>query len=387
MILLPENSFVNPVWRNFGREIWVIVAKSFGVERVGRKRRICPDDYRTPHIDLLYGRDGWVEHVDNKIRYQYDVTKCMFSIGNITEKLRIAQMDCKGKTVVDMFAGIGYFTLPYLVHAHAAHVYAIDWNPDALEALLRNLYVNKVADRCTVIQGDARKVCPAFAGEHVNLGLLPTAKHLWLTGAKALKPSGGVMHIHDTVTSAKMERKTSLPAIPLALNGKEENVCEPKTRAKPMPKQLSLCKAEDFEKLESESSSSEHKPTENGVAVVENGEGAEENSDKFTDEPPFDGGTGRKGKFRRAASILEEMESKPRHEPVVCDEFRFEFWDKLDPAWRKFSMDAAIRMTGYLNNLHEDLNWQCKILRIGKVKSYAPHVDHVVLDLECRPVE
>ena len=38
-------------------------------------------------------------------RYEFDVTKCMFSAGNITEKLRVAGFDCSGETVVDLYAG------------------------------------------------------------------------------------------------------------------------------------------------------------------------------------------------------------------------------------------------------------------------------------------
>ena len=41
----------------------------------------------------------------------------MFSSGNITEKMRVAKFDCTGQVVVDLYAGIGYYTLPYLVHA------------------------------------------------------------------------------------------------------------------------------------------------------------------------------------------------------------------------------------------------------------------------------
>lgn len=37
--------------------------------------------------------------------YEFDVTKCMFSAGNITEKLRVAGFDCRGETVVDLYAG------------------------------------------------------------------------------------------------------------------------------------------------------------------------------------------------------------------------------------------------------------------------------------------
>ena len=36
----------------------------------------------------------------------YDVTKCMFSSGNITEKLRIAAWHCVGETIVDLYAGM-----------------------------------------------------------------------------------------------------------------------------------------------------------------------------------------------------------------------------------------------------------------------------------------
>ena len=41
----------------------------------------------------------------------------MFSVGNITEKQRVGKFNCKGQTIVDLFAGIGYFTLSYLIHA------------------------------------------------------------------------------------------------------------------------------------------------------------------------------------------------------------------------------------------------------------------------------
>ena len=62
---------------------------------------------------MLYDSDSndlnntWVTHVDNGIKYSWDISKCMFSIGNITEKLRVAKFNCEGETVVDLFAGCG----------------------------------------------------------------------------------------------------------------------------------------------------------------------------------------------------------------------------------------------------------------------------------------
>jgi tRNA G37 N-methylase Trm5 len=53
----------------------------------------------------------------------FDVTKSMFASGNGTERMRVARFPAAGETIVDLYAGIGYFTLPYLIHARAAKVH------------------------------------------------------------------------------------------------------------------------------------------------------------------------------------------------------------------------------------------------------------------------
>lgn len=44
----------------------------------------------------------------------------MFSAGNITEKLRVSQFDCRGETVVDLYAGemILFFIFIFLLFLH-----------------------------------------------------------------------------------------------------------------------------------------------------------------------------------------------------------------------------------------------------------------------------
>ena len=158
LILLPEKSFTLDTWQQFGVELWQVVAKSLGAARLAKKSTIRSDGYRTPKVNLLYGDDSWVMHIDNGIKYTFDVTKCMFSAGNITEKIRVGKFNCKGQTVVDLYAGIGYFTLPYLVHSKAAMVYACEWNDNAIEALKRNLKLNGVDKQCVIFEGDNQKV-------------------------------------------------------------------------------------------------------------------------------------------------------------------------------------------------------------------------------------
>ena len=158
LILLPNEAFRCRQWETIMSDLWEAICSCFGVCRVARQGAVKSDDFRSPQVEILKGDSGWVKHKENGITYWYDVTKCMFSSGNITEKLWIGNLDCRDEVVVDMFAGIGYFTLPYLVHAKAKHVHACEWNPDAVTALKLSLAANQVANQCTVHEGDNKEV-------------------------------------------------------------------------------------------------------------------------------------------------------------------------------------------------------------------------------------
>jgi tRNA wybutosine-synthesizing protein 3 len=63
------------------------------------------------------GDNGWVRHREAGVTYVLDVTRCMFSSGNTSERARMGRLNCSGETIVDLFAGIGYFTIPLLARA------------------------------------------------------------------------------------------------------------------------------------------------------------------------------------------------------------------------------------------------------------------------------
>ena len=147
LLLLPGTSFIDPVWEDSITEILEEICQLFRVRRVARKCPVVNDDFRSPRTDLLLGSDTWVSRKENGITYHFDITKSMFCAGNISEKLRVSRFDCRGETVVDLFAGIGYFTLPYLLHAKAQHVVACEWNPASVLALKYNLHHLGLTDR------------------------------------------------------------------------------------------------------------------------------------------------------------------------------------------------------------------------------------------------
>ena len=207
LLLIPGHSFADHRWKPLLPQLLQILCKVYNVRRVAKKHLVVNDKFRSPRTELLLGSNPWVWRKENGITYHFDVTKSMFCAGNISEKLRVSKFDCFGEVVVDLFAGIGYFTLPYLFHAKADYMYACEWNPNSVIALKHNLEKHGLTDKCTVLEGDNRLVCPHNVADRVNLGLIPQSDISWKTACQALKPTGGVLHIHGNVETKKGENK------------------------------------------------------------------------------------------------------------------------------------------------------------------------------------
>ena len=185
--------------------IWEVVARALGCNRLARQAEIDASEKRHSRAAILYARSGaaasggWTEVRDNGVVYGLDVTQVMYSSGNGTEKRRMGDVHARGETVVDLFAGIGYFTIPLLRRAGVAHLVACEWNAPAAQALRHNLRRNGVEARCEVREGDNRKMAPKGVAHRVLLGLIPTSEKSWHTAVEALRPEGGILHVHANV--------------------------------------------------------------------------------------------------------------------------------------------------------------------------------------------
>ena len=70
--------------------------------------------FRKPNnIEYVAGEEkSLVKHKEHDVVYSFDFTKIMFSQGNLSERKYLATLVKDGEIIVDMFAGIGYFSLP-----------------------------------------------------------------------------------------------------------------------------------------------------------------------------------------------------------------------------------------------------------------------------------
>ena len=194
-------------WEKFGN---VLVLKMEGIEEKEKIAKVYADVLkcksvledvegirgmeRKPIFKFIIGNDGETIHVENRIKYKFDVSKIMFSSGNIDERIRMSKIANEKDIFVDMFAGIGYFTLPVAVYGKAK-VYAIEINPIAYSYLKENIKLNKVEDRVKPILGDCRKMVPNRIANHVIMGYLNSLPFL----PYALKSINkeGIIHLHQ----------------------------------------------------------------------------------------------------------------------------------------------------------------------------------------------
>lgn len=73
---------------------------------------------REPEIEMIYGEGTRTIHKENYCKYAIDVAKVMWSKGNTGERLRMSKLPEDNETIIDMFAGIGYFTIPMALHSN-----------------------------------------------------------------------------------------------------------------------------------------------------------------------------------------------------------------------------------------------------------------------------
>jgi tRNA wybutosine-synthesizing protein 2 len=165
--------------------------------------------YRIPTVKLVWGSSHTeTMHMENGVRYLLDPQKVMFSSGNMAERKRMGLISKGDETVVDLFAGIGYFTLAMAVHSRPKKIVACEMNPVAYDYLCKNIILNNVTGIVDPLYGDNRQVAPKGCADRVLLGYLQETSTFLTVALECLRDHKGMLHYHDLLS-----RETTIPRL------------------------------------------------------------------------------------------------------------------------------------------------------------------------------
>ncbi len=164
--------------------------------------------YREPNVEIIYGeKDTETIHKENGIRFKLNLQKVMFSSGNIDERIRMAKISNKKETVVDLFAGIGYFTIPIAVYSKPKKIFACEINPISYEYLCNNISLNHVTEIVEPLLGDNKEIAPKNVADRVVMGYIRDTHKFLQIAMNCLKEHTGIIHYHDVFPDDVIPKK------------------------------------------------------------------------------------------------------------------------------------------------------------------------------------
>ena len=176
--------------------------------------------YRTRDLEVIWGDENMeTTHKESGCFFKVNPKHVFFSLRLSYERMRIAKKVLAGETIINMFSGVGCFSIIIAKMQPQTKIYSIDVNPYAFEYMKENVALNKVEGRVIPIPGDVREELKKLELEGVAdrvLMPLPEKAHSVLPLAvRTLKSgkegAGGVIHYYDVSTGRKGDDLFDVP--------------------------------------------------------------------------------------------------------------------------------------------------------------------------------
>jgi len=168
--------------------------------------------YRTRDLEVIWGDENMeTMHKESGCLFKVNPKRVFFSPRLSYERMRVASKVMAGETIINMFSGVGCFSIIIARMQPQTKIYSIDVNPYAYEYMNENVRLNRMEGRVIPILGDVREELKKSGLERVAdrvLMPLPEEAHSFLPLAvRALKldkeGAGGVIHYYDVSTGRK----------------------------------------------------------------------------------------------------------------------------------------------------------------------------------------
>jgi tRNA (guanine37-N1)-methyltransferase len=164
-------------------------------------------EFRTRQLELVYGNpETKALYKENGIKLNVDVARAYFSPRLASERLRIEKEVVPGEFIIDMFAGIGPFSI-LIAMEKECKIIGMDINPDAIEIFNENIKLNKITGKINAICGDSGKLIESYSNADRVIMNLPHEAWKYLTLAyNAIKP-GGLVNYYEICDIKTLENR------------------------------------------------------------------------------------------------------------------------------------------------------------------------------------
>ena len=171
------------------------------IKSVWRQTSSVSGDYRLRSLKFLLGTETTeTRYKEYGCVYKTDLRKAYFSPRLSYERLRIAGLVQKGETVLNMFAGVGCYSMAIAKHSEPLKVISIDVNPSAFQYLIENIRLNRAETIVIPLQGDAKTITEEKLQNVADRVIMPLPERAYEYldyALLALKPAGGWIHYYD----------------------------------------------------------------------------------------------------------------------------------------------------------------------------------------------
>ena len=162
-------------------------------------------EFRTRDLEILAGDDKTeTEYKESGCRFFVDVRNVFFSPRLSSERTRIAEFVNNDEVIVNMFGGVGIFSI-IAAKMKRCTVFNIDINPLAAKLCKKNIAINKLVGNVISIEGDASQVINSQLENKSDrtLMLLPEKSDEFLDSAILSTKSGGIIHYYSHIHADK----------------------------------------------------------------------------------------------------------------------------------------------------------------------------------------
>jgi tRNA (guanine37-N1)-methyltransferase len=168
--------------------------------------------FRLRKLEHIAGEENTITtHKESNCRFNVDLATCYFSPRLANERKRIAQKVKNDEVIVNMFAGVGCFSIVIAKQRNVQKIYSIDINPEAIKYMKKNVRINGVFGKVIPIRGDAKEIIKkklCHTADRVLMPLPEKAIEYFPFAILALKQTGGSIHCYDFEHANKTEDAT-----------------------------------------------------------------------------------------------------------------------------------------------------------------------------------